>query len=535
MAPTCTYWPFIVEARRNGAEVLHDRSETRTAPENFPTATTPSTPAQDAALALAMMHVIVRDGLEDRDYIERHTLGFDELKTRVAEWTPDRAAQLTGIAANDISRSRPANTPPTKPAALQHLNYGVQRPERGRNVRANHRAPSPPSPEPGATPAGGVQLSTSYAFHLNRTALEMPELQPHPTRIVNMTQLGAALTTLNDPPVKALVVYNSNPAAIAPDQNAVRKGLRRDDLFTVVLEQFHTDTADFADIVLPATTFLEHTDLYTAYGHYYLQLARPALPAPGEAAPISKSSANWPHAWASPSPRFPESDDDMIRTVLASGHPFLEGITLEALEKNHFVRLNMPDPLLPFSEGGFKTPSGKCEFHAETLDYTPPIESRHGDPALMARFPLEMISPKGDDNMNSTLASRAENDATNGRLTLHPADAKHRQIAAGDSVRVFNDRGELTVEAGGRQQRLRKASSACAPPAGRSSLPMEATPIRSPRSASPIKAEGRRSIVVWFRCKKSNDPSLIHTRRQQELHRRATSPDRRRHHRWRKA
>jgi len=441
-------WPFIVEARRNGAKFYTiDPNQNRTG--KLSDRHYAIHPGTDAALALAMMHVIVRDGLEDRDYIERHTLGFADLKTRVAEWTPDLAAQLTGIPAHDIvDLAREYAT--TRPAAIR-LNYGVQRSERGAmSVRTIALLPAITGAWRDA--GGGVQLSTSYAFHLNRTALEMPELQQQSTlgreaRLVNMSQLGAALTTLNNPPVKALIVYNSNPAAIAPDQNAIRRGLRRDDLFTVVLEQVQTDTADFADIVLPATTFLEHTDLYASYGHYYLQLARPALPAPGEARSNQQIFRELAARMGLTDPALSDTDDDMIRATLSSGHPHLAGITLEALEENHFVRLNIADPFLPFAEGGFGTPSGKCEFHAETLNYTPPIESRHGDQSLKARFPLEMISPKGDDNMNSTLASRPENNALNGRVTLHPSDAATRGIAPNDSVRVFNDRGECTLQA----------------------------------------------------------------------------------------
>jgi anaerobic selenocysteine-containing dehydrogenase len=441
-------WPFIVEARRNGARFYtidpHQNRTGKLSDRHFAIH-----PGTDAALALAMMHVITREGLEDRDYIERHTLGFSGLKERVLEWTPDRAAQLTGIAAEDVvSLAREYAT--TRPAAIR-LNYGVQRSERGAaSVRTIALLPA----IVGAwrDPGGGIQLSTSQAFHLNSDAVEMPELQRRSplgrdARIVNMVQLGQALTELENPPVKALIVYNSNPAAIAPDQNAVRRGLRREDLFTVVLEQLQTDTADFADIVLPATTFLEHTDLYKAYGHYYLQLARPALPAPGEA----KSNQDIFRALAAhmgfTESCFKDSDDEMIRAALNSDHPHIKGITLEALEKNHFVRLNLPDPFLPFAEGSFGTPSGKCEFRPETLGYTPPVESRYGDAGLKKRYPLELISPKNDDSMNSTMASRPENDARIGRLTLHPADAAHRGIAPNDRVRVFNDRGECTLQA----------------------------------------------------------------------------------------
>ncbi len=175
--------------------------------------------------------------------------------------------------------------------------------------------------------------------------------------MLNMSRLDMALNDVDDPPVKALVVYNSNPAAIAPNQRQVLKGLGREDLFTVVLEQFQTDTADYADIVLPVTTFLEHTDLYLAYGHYYLQMARPALPAPGETKPNVEIFRLLAKATGFPDPCFNDSEDDMIRQALGSGHPFLKGITLERLDAEHFVRLNIPEPFVPFAEGTFGTPS----------------------------------------------------------------------------------------------------------------------------------------------------------------------------------
>lgn len=441
-------WPFIVEARRNGAKFYTiDPFQNRTG--KLSDKHYSINPGTDAALALAMMHVIVGEGLEDRDYVARHTLGFGDLKERVREWTPCRAAQLTGIPAQDIiDLAKEYAT--TRPAAIR-LNYGVQRSERGAmSVRTIALLPALTGAWRDA--GGGVQLSTSYAFHLNGKAVEMPELQlqsplRRESRIVNMSLLGEALTTIDNQPVKALVVFNSNPAAIAPDQNAVRKGLRREDLFTVVMEQIQTDTADFADIVLPATTFLEHTDLYRSYGHYYLQLARPVLQAPGEAKSNQDVFRQLAARMGFTEACFSDTDDDMIRAALASKHPFLSGITLEKLEENHFVRLNMPAPFLPFAEGGFGTPSGKCEFHAETLNYEPPIESRHGNQSLKSRFPLELISPKNDDNMNSTFASRPENDSFTDIVTLHPADASSRGIGANDRVRVFNERGECRLQA----------------------------------------------------------------------------------------
>jgi anaerobic selenocysteine-containing dehydrogenase len=444
-------WPFIVEARRNGAKfytIDPNRNRTgRVSDRHYAIH-----PGSDAALALAMMHVILAEGLQDREYVAQHTLGITELEQRVQEWTPERAARMTGIPAADIvDLAREYAT--TRPAAIR-LNYGVQRSERGAMaVRTIGLLPALTGAWKDV--GGGVQLSTSHAFHLNRAGVERPDLQfasplRRESRILNMTELGRNLTELglqvrDAPPVKALVVYNSNPAAIAPDQNTVRRGLRRDDLFTVVLEHLQTDTADFADIVLPATTFLEHTDLYFAYGHYHLQLACPALPAPGEALPNNEIFRRLASVIGFDEPCFTDSDDDMIRTALDSRHPFIDGITLEQLDREHSVRLKIGDPFLPFANGGFGTPSGKCEFHAETLDYRPPIESRLGDAALLKRYPLELISPKNDDSMNSTFGFRPEVDRQTAALKIHPADAAAREINSGDLVRVFNDRGQCSL------------------------------------------------------------------------------------------
>ncbi|HLY16148.1 MAG TPA: molybdopterin-dependent oxidoreductase [Bryobacteraceae bacterium] len=443
-------WPFIVEARRNGAKFYTiDPRRNRTgaaADKHFFI-----NPGSDTALALGMMHVIIGEKLHDADYVAQHTTGVAELAERVKEYPPERAAALTGIGKDEIvALAREYAT--TRPAAIR-LNYGVQRSDRGAMaVRAIALLPALTGSWKDI--GGGLQLSTSQAFQLNRAGLERSDLQKQSlgreARILNMSSLGHALNEVDDPPVKAMVVYNSNPAAIAPNQNAVRRGLRRDDLFTVVLEQFQNDTADYADFLLPATTFLEHTDLYLAYGHYYLQLARPALPPPGEA----RSNVEVFRALAArmgfDNPCFGDTDDEMIRTLLDSTHPFVKGITLEELERRRFVRLHVaPDghPFLPFAHGGFGTPSGKCEFRADSLEYTPPVESRFGDPNLRARFPLELISPKHDDSMNSTFGNRADTDAATAALHIDSADAAARGISSGDQVRVFNDRGSCLLRA----------------------------------------------------------------------------------------
>ena len=440
-------WPFVMEARRNGARLYTidpRRNRTGAASDKHFFIN----PGSDTALALAMMHVIIGEGLHDAAYVERYTEGFDELRDRVRGWTPQRAAELTGIAAEEIVQlAREYAT--TRPAVIR-LNYGVQRSERGA-MAVRTIALLPALVGSWKEIGGGIQLSTSQAFHLNRAGLEREDLQQkalgREARLVNMTHLGRALTALDDPPVKALVVYNSNPAAIAPDQNLVLAGLRREDLFTVMLEQFQNDTADYADILLPSTTFLEHTDLYLAYGHYYLQLARPALAAPGEA----KSNVDVFRLLAGRmgfnDPCFRDSEDDMIRTLLDSPHPFVRGITLEELDRDHSVRLRLPEPFQPFATGGFGTPDGKCHFRAGTLDYTPPVESRHGDAALRRKYPLELVSAKNDDSMNSTFGHRDGVDLQTATLHLSAADAGPRGIREADAVRVFNDRGAVVLTA----------------------------------------------------------------------------------------
>lgn len=444
-------WPFIVEARRNGArfytiDPVRNRTG-RASDKHFAIF-----PGSDLALALGLMHVIIAEKLHDANYVADYTNGFEALAQRAAEYPPERVEALTGIDRGDVvSLAREYAT--TRPAAIR-LNYGVQRSDRGGTaVRAI--AALPALVGSWREVGGGLQLSVSQAFQVNRPGLEMPELQSRSplgreARIVNMSELGKALTELDNPPVKAMLVYNSNPAAIAPNQNLVLQGMRRADLFTVALEQFQNDTADHADILLPVTTFLEHTDLYFAYGHYYIQLARPALPAPGE----TKSNVEIFRLLAGrmgfEDGCFRETEDDMIRTLLDSKHPFLEGITLERLEREHFVRLNVAregEPFLPFARGGFGTPSGKCEFGAEKLDYQPPLESRLGASELRSRYPLELISSKSDDSMNSTFGNHPSTQGETSMLLLHEQDARPRGISTGDRVRIFNDRGSCLLVA----------------------------------------------------------------------------------------
>ncbi len=450
LATNVHLWPFIVEARRNGARfytidpVRHKTGSL--ADKHFAIQ-----PGTDAALALGLMNVIIHEGLIDHDYISQHTLGFEELARKAEEFPPLRVCELTGIPVDDIV-ALAREYASTRPAVIR-LNYGVQRSERG-GMAVRLISLLPALTGSWKDVGGGLQLSLSGAFHMDRSSLERPDLQKRSLgregRIVNMTELGAALNELADPPVKAMVVYCSNPAAIAPDQNQVLRGLQRDDLFTVVLEQMQTDTADYADFLLPSTTFLEHTDLYLAYGHYYLQLARPALAAAGECRSSVDVFRELAHRMGFDDPCFEESEDDMIRGVLNSGHPFLAGITLERLEREHSVRLNVSpegEPFLPFANGGFGTASRKCEFRAETISYEPPVESRRGDKRLRRRFPLELISPKNHDSMNSTFGNRDDVDNDTASALLHPSDAAARGIVTGDQIRIHNERGACVLRA----------------------------------------------------------------------------------------
>ena len=426
LATNVHLWPFIVEARRRGARfVVIDPVRTKTAQlADWHLAPYPGT---DLALALGLMHVLYDEGFA------RRLDGDESLRARAAEYPPERVAHLTGIGADGIRRlAREYAT--TRPAVIR-LNYGVQRSQRGgRAVRAISLLPA----LTGAWEerGGGFQLTTSGAFQVHRAALERPDLGP-PARTVNMTLLGRALTELADPPVKALVVYNSNPAAIAPNQQAVLAGLRRPDLFTVVIDHFLNDTARFADIVLPATTFLEHTDLYFAYGHYYLQMARPAVPPPGECKPNTEIFRLLARRMGFTDPCFEDSDDDLIRQALDTDSPYLAGITLERLERERFVRLNVPE--LPMA-------GVQPNLDGEPLAYSPPDESRLGaefDP----RFPLELVSSKAHDGLNSSFGMLGRVQAESGVLEIHPEDAAARGILDGMPVEVFNARGAVRLRA----------------------------------------------------------------------------------------
>jgi anaerobic selenocysteine-containing dehydrogenase len=306
---------------------------------------------------------------------------------------------------------------------------------------------------------GGVQLSSSANFAFDRAKLGRPELPP-PVRTINMIRLGDALTKsdagVGGPPVSALVVYNSNPAAVAPDRNVVLEGLAREDLFTVVLEHFQTDTADWADIVLPATTQLEHWDVHFSYGHHYLTLNQPSIAPMGESLPNSEIFRRIAKRMGLTDPMFDDDDQTLIRQALSSGAPKLEGLTFEKLVENGWMRLNVPKPYLPYADGGFATPSGKCELYSETMkamgldplpSFTAPYEFPEHVPELAARYPLTLISSPAHQFLNSTFVNidSLRRGAREPECLLHPIDAERRGIPVGARVVVHNDRGAFTA------------------------------------------------------------------------------------------
>jgi len=448
-------WPLVEEARRRGARLVTiDPFRSRTAEKSDRHLAL--LPGTDAALALGMMHVIFRDGLEDQDYLRRYAVGEAELRARAAEWTPDRAAATTGLTAAEVEwLAREYAT--TRPSAIR-LNYGLNR-HAGGGMAVRTIACLPAVTGAWREVGGGVLLSTSGTFPVVDDALQRPDLVPSGTRTLNMSQLGRLLTDPKlAPPVKALFVYNSNPAAVAPEQEVVRQGLAREDLFTVVHELFQTDTVDFADVVLPATTTLEQFDLHKAYGHLYLSLSRPAIAPLGEALPNTEVFRRLAARMGLDHPCLRETDEQMARAALDWGHPNLAGITWERLERETSVRLSVPDPHAPFAEGGFPTPSGRCELRSEKLaaegldplaGYVPPREGPTSAPELARRYPLAFISPPAHHFLNSTFSAqpvfvRREGEAS---LTLHPHDAAQRGIAEGDTVRIFNDRGAFLARA----------------------------------------------------------------------------------------
>jgi anaerobic selenocysteine-containing dehydrogenase len=447
-------WSRVQEAKRRGAKLIAIDPYRSLTAEKCHVHLAPL-PGTDAALALGMMHVLIAEDRLDHDYIARYTLGFDALRERVREYPPARAAQITGLATDAIvALARDYGS--IKPAVIR-LNYGMQR-HAGGGMAIRTAACLPALVGAWRDPAGGALLSSSGAYPVDRNALERPDLIWNNPRTINMSALGDALLEADDPPIRALYVYNSNPVAVAPESAKVVAGFAREDLFCVVHDVFQTDTADYADIVLPATTQLEHLDVHSSYGHLYVLANNPAIAPVGEAKPNTEVFRLLSERMGFAEPCLRESDEDIARHAFVQAHPHMQGIDWETLKATGWQRLNVPSPYAPFAQGNFPTPSGKCEFYSESLrregidplpTFTPPRESVASNPALAARFPLAMISPPARHALNSSFANLPTflDSERTPHLDIHPDDAAARGIASGDPVRVFNDRGALLLTA----------------------------------------------------------------------------------------
>ena len=463
-------WPFILEAQKKGAKiVVIDPVRTRTAKQaDWHVAIKPGT---DGALALGMMNVIIAEGLVDYDYVEKYTLGFEELKARAANYPPERVAEITGIPVADIQTlAREYAT--TQPSAIRQ-GVAIERSRGGgQAIRAITCLPA----LVGAWRhvGGGTAEMPIWEFPTRFDRICRPDFIKPGTRVINELELGSALSgeMALDPPIKSLFVYNSNPVSQAPEQAKIVQGLQREDLFMVVSELFITDTARYADILLPATMQGEQYDLMVTWGHLYMMLNQPAISAPGECIPNVELFRRLAKTMGFDDAYWDMTDDEMLLEFYDWGSPQLQGITLDLLKQRGYMRLNVgdPDKRVPHAEGNFKTPSGKCEFKSSAAangnfvvpvwrsmyegmqpgepidplpDYIPPYESPGSNPDLAERYPLSIVSPKPHAFLNTQYGNEERQRGRQGeqKILIHPTDARQRNIGNGTVVRVFNDRG----------------------------------------------------------------------------------------------
>ena len=445
------FWRYAQQAKRDGAKLICiDPRHTETAEKcHEHIALLPGT---DAALALALMHELIVNDWLDHDYIRQHTVGWDALRARALAWPPERAAVICGIATNQIqqlARDYGNCRSAQAPSAIR-MNYGLQRTRGGGNaVRAIACLPA----LIGAWrhEGGGMLLSSSGHFPVQRHALEMPELLgDRRPRSINMSTIGDDLLRTASPSfgpaIDAIVVYNSNPVAVAPDSSKVVAGFAREDLFTVVLEHFQTDTADYADYLLPATTQLEHWDIHSSYGHTDVLLNRPSVSAVGESKPNTQIFRELAYAMAFSESCFSDDDETLCRQA------FGDKVDFAGLLANGYTSLSVADT--PFANGNFPTPSGKCEFFSQRLQEqglgsVPDFIPNHEPLGSSSSYPLAMISPPARNFINSTLVNVKSLRAIEGQpmVEIHPEDAATRGIYSGDAVRVFNDRGSYHCSA----------------------------------------------------------------------------------------
>jgi anaerobic selenocysteine-containing dehydrogenase len=450
-------WPIVEEARANGAKVVVV-DPIRTATADGADAVVQLLPGTDAALALGIVHVLIRDGLVDDGFVSRRTTGFDGLAEAAAPWTPEQTAATCGIASSQVVElAHDLGT--IRPSAIRVL-IGAEHTAHGAEAyRAIATIPS----ITGAWQdrGGGIARTTEVYFDeaLDGHALARPDLLAgRRPRTIAQGRLGDVLCDEQlDPPIAALVVYNSNPAAIVPDQNLVVAGLERDDLFCVVADHFVTDTVRYADVVLPATTQLEHLDLVAPWGHLVLGLNRPAIEPVGESLPNTEIFRRLAAAMGLEEPTLYETDEEILAKVLASGAPLLAGIDRERLERDTWVRLSMPEDWRPFSDAEHERRGGRIELSGSTWTsvgfgaapaHRPPEESPEGDPQLAARFPLRLLTLKTHTRfLNSSYSHLDRHQPADGEpaLEVSAADAAARGLSDGDLARVWNERGELAL------------------------------------------------------------------------------------------
>lgn len=425
--------PLLKEARKRGAFILHIdpyRNETsRFADEHWQIKV-----GTDTALALAMGNIILAEGLEDQAYLTKVANDLAAYRDACAAWPIERAAAYCGLDAARIREIAIAFAQAR--AAFIRVGYGMTRNESGGNaVRAITLLPA----LTGAWQhqGGGAAISTSGAFMLNTTRYSGLHLRRSGVRHINQNHLASALELQHDP-VRALFVFNSNPAAVAPDSSRVRAGLRRDDLFTVVLEHFQTDTADYADFLLPATTFMEHPDLYTAYGHYHLQWAEPVVPARGEAKPNTWVFRELAKRLELADETLYWTTEETVQDLLDTDHPFLQGITLERLQTERSVKLQLPSVFRPYAQRSH-FPDGKVRF-------SPPPQQCEFEDRLSPEFPLRLISPPGSHVLNTSMGNiESLLKAAGGEplVMIHPVDAAQYGIRDGERHVVTSGQGSI--------------------------------------------------------------------------------------------
>lgn len=447
IASNLHFWTFAQAAKRNGAKLICiDPRKTETADKcHQHIALLPGT---DGALALGLMHELIQNDWLDHDYIAQHTEGWPALRERALQWPPERVAQVCGITADEVRElARAYGT--TKPAAIR-LNYGMQRVRGGGNA-ARLIAILPCLVGAWRHRAGGVLLSSSGWFKgvRNDAVLQRPDLLAgRRPRTINMSTIGDDLlreaSPAFGPKIEALLVYNSNPVAVAPDSGKVARGFARDELFTVVLEHFMTDTADHADYVLPATTQLEHLDVHTSYGHTYVMFNEPAVAPLGEAKANTQIFRELAARMGFTDPCFADSDETLARTA------FNEQVDFDALRAQGWFKLPLPDA--PFANGAFPSASGKCLIDSAAYgvpDHVPNYESMASAPELAQRYPLAMISPPARNFLNSSFVNVKSLRDIEGEpiVEIEAGDASARGLTSGQMVRVFNDRGSYLCKA----------------------------------------------------------------------------------------